>query len=265
LSTREALRQTFDQVALDYDEVRPSYPTTLIDDIIELSSLPVDGRILEVGCGTGIATRPFGERGYPMLSIDIGTELLNVARNNLRDHTNVEFRHAAFEDLGSTAGTFDLMIAATAFHWIDPESGYPAVADILNPGGSMAIFTGYHPEPLTGFFDEVQEIYQRVVPEWPDPRQGTPVAQRIAQKSSEIDRCKVFHPVTVKTYPWSRVYDTDRYLKLLNTFSGHRLLEGARRAELFDGIRNMIDSKYGGQVERPYLTTLYFARKGHQC
>ena len=68
MNARMSLRTIFDQAALDYDEVRPGYPEELIEDVISISAIPKDGRILEIGCGTGQATIPFAKRGYSINS-----------------------------------------------------------------------------------------------------------------------------------------------------------------------------------------------------
>ena len=64
INARTSLRTIFDQAALDYDDVRPGYPGELIEDVISISAIPKDGRILEIGCGAGQATIPFAKRGY---------------------------------------------------------------------------------------------------------------------------------------------------------------------------------------------------------
>jgi hypothetical protein len=74
-------------------------------------------------------------------------------------------------------------------------------------------------------------------------------------------RTGLFEKVLVKQYPWSKMFDKDQYLKLLNTFSGHRNLEEARRLELFTGIGALIESEFGGTIARPYLSVLYLAKK----
>src|SRR5689334_3964118 len=85
-STREGrmpdavpLHATFDTVATLYDEVRPGYPDVIIDAVIERSGLPAEGRILEIGCGTGQITRPFAQRGYPILALELGPSLAVLA------------------------------------------------------------------------------------------------------------------------------------------------------------------------------------------
>ena len=77
-------RTTFNKVARLYSEMRPSYPEALIEDVVSLSGIPPDGRILEVGCGPGQATVPFARRGYAMLCLDIGADLIAIAAEKCR-------------------------------------------------------------------------------------------------------------------------------------------------------------------------------------
>jgi len=83
-------REEFDRSARYYDEIRPGYPEELIEDIITLSEIPENGRIIEIGCGSGQATLPFAQRGYEMLCLDIGKNLLNTARNKLSKYKKVK-------------------------------------------------------------------------------------------------------------------------------------------------------------------------------
>jgi SAM-dependent methyltransferase len=116
-------RITFEEVAEIYDEVRPSYPEELIEDVLTLSGIPADGRILEIGCGPGNATLPFARRGYSILGIELGERLAALATNNCRAYPGVAIRNVAFEDWELEEKAFDLAIAADALHWIPPEVG----------------------------------------------------------------------------------------------------------------------------------------------
>ena len=80
---RALLRSTFNRDAVLYDGVRPGYPEELFDNIVALSGIPDGGRILEFGCGTGIATVPFARRGYKILCVELGEQFAAVARKNL--------------------------------------------------------------------------------------------------------------------------------------------------------------------------------------
>src|SRR5512135_2313694 len=133
-----ALRSVFNEDAAAYDAIRPDYSPQLIEDVISFSQIPASGRIVEVGCGTGQATLPFAQRGYPLLCVDIGEEMLKVARQKLKAFPQVAFWRGAFEDWPLEAGTFDLIISATAFHWVVREVGFPKAAAALKPGGTLA-------------------------------------------------------------------------------------------------------------------------------
>src|SRR5436309_1542968 len=72
---REPLRRTFDTAADLYDAARPSYPDELFEDVVELARLEPGARLLEIGCATGKATRPFLERGFPVVCVELGSRL----------------------------------------------------------------------------------------------------------------------------------------------------------------------------------------------
>jgi SAM-dependent methyltransferase len=256
-----ALGAIFDQVADDYDAIRPGYPGELIDDIVALAGLPANGTILEIGCGTGQATTPFARRGYHMTCLDIGPALIARAALKCQHYPNVQFRSSSFEEWPAQPATYDLVISATAFHWIPPEIGYPKAAQLLKRSGALAIFSNEHPTPFTDFFADVQEVYGRVVPAWKSPLLNAPIEARIAQTAARIDATRLFAPVIVKTYSWSRVYTAQEYVRLLNTYSDHRSLEDATRTELHQGIAAMIDTKYNGVITKPYLSVLYLAKQ----
>lgn len=257
----ETLRSSFDGAAGDYDAVRPGYPEALVEDVIALSGLPADARILEIGCGTGKATLPFARRGYRMLCLDIGPEMIALAQRNLSAYPGVHFIQTVFERWPTRVGKFDLVIAATAFHWIPADIGYTKAALALRPGGSLAIFSNWHPRPLSGFFEAVQPLYAQYAPELGDPRPQGSTEMDIQTGAAAVRATGLFKSVDIRTYPWSVTYSTAEYLRLLNTYSNHRTLDPAKRAPFYRAIAALIDGEFGGAVERPYLSVLYLAKK----
>jgi SAM-dependent methyltransferase len=256
-----ALREEFDRSARYYDEIRPGYPDELIRDIITLSGIPRNGKIIEIGCGSGQATLPFAQKGYEMLCLDIGKNLLNIAKHKLSKYKNVKFRNISFENWISENEKIDLLISATAFHWINPEIGFSKAAQILKNNGYIALFWNLHPTPYTGFFVDVQRAYQKVVPEWGNPREGPSTEEKIKNLRDRMDPFLLFEDFEVRRYPWEGHYSSIEYLKLLETYSDHISLEKNRKIELYEGIREIIDTNYNGAIVRPYLSVLYIAKK----
>jgi SAM-dependent methyltransferase len=255
------LRTTFNQAAADYNAIRPGYPASLFDDVVTLSEIPPGGQALEIGCGTGQATLPFAQRGYRIDCLDIGPDLLAIAAKNLRAYPNVHFEAASFEKWPVREGEYDLVYAATSFHWVPREIGYPKAALALKPGGALAVFSNLHPRPATGFYVDVQPFYRQYTPEMVDRSERPTTAVEIEAQAAYIRSTGLFSSVEVRTYPWSRTYSTAEYLQLLNTYSDHLALEEARRQRLYQAIAGLIDSHYDGRVERPYLTVLYLGKK----
>src|SRR3954453_7424631 len=120
---REPLRQTFESAAELYDAARPENPSELFDDVVALAGLEAGARLLEIGCATGKATRPFLERGFSVVGVGLGEQLAERARRNLAGFP-FTIEVSPFERWDGEAASFDLVYAATAWHWIDPKVRY---------------------------------------------------------------------------------------------------------------------------------------------
>jgi|SRR5215207_287570 len=253
---RNSLRTTFDTAVWLYDEVRPGYPENLFDGVVTLSGIQPAGRILEIGFGTGQATVPFARRGYHILCIELGENLAAVAHRNLEQYPQSEVRTGAFEEWPLQKG---------AFHWLDPDVAYPRVARSLRDGGSLALFWNVHvhSDASEGFFDAAQRIYEREAPEivGPDDYKGLPRPDEVHDRTDEIQNTGLFGRIATHYYRWDETYDAESYLLVLSTYSGHRSLSDDTRRRLFHGIADLIDDRFGGRIDKGYLTTLYVARK----
>lgn len=259
---RTLLRSTFNRDALLYDEARPGYPEELFDDIVGLSGIPDGGRILEFGCGTGIATVPFARRGYKILCVELGEQLAAVARRNLAPYADAEVHVSAFEDWPVEEGAFDLAFAATAFHWLEPELGYRKFAQALSPGGSLALFRHehVHSDTSAGFFEDVQVFYQEAgLAKDSDFRMPHP--HEIDDDAAQIEGSGLFGPVRARRYVWDIEYDAASYIRLLNTYSGHINLDDPRRERLFAGISSLIAAQPNGRISKGYMSILHVARR----
>jgi trans-aconitate methyltransferase len=133
-------RFAFDQIANLYKAARPDYPEALIDDVVSQADLKQDDKILEVGCGTGQATKSFAERSFSILAIDPGPEMLRGAREGLAGFSNVKFSETTFEAWPAKQGEFRLILAAQSWHWVSPEVRFVKAAEVLSPDGSLAVF-----------------------------------------------------------------------------------------------------------------------------
>jgi len=254
-------RATFNQVAELYARVRPTYPDQLFDDLVALSGIPAGGRVLEIGAGTGIATLPFAQRGYDVVAVELGADLAAVAAAKVAAFESVEVVVADFERWPLPAEPFDLVTSATAWHWVDPAVSYRKAAEALRRDGALAVF-GYH--HVAGgdqeFFEQAHECYLRFMPDTPpdfvliDAAECQPELEALAASG-------LFTEPEIRTYLTEETYSRSRYLDLLSTYSGHRVLDEQARTGLLDCIGSLIDRRFGGQVRKRYLADLIVSRK----
>jgi SAM-dependent methyltransferase len=257
----QARRASFDLAAELYDRARPGYPPQLLKDLAELGVITPGCRVLEIGCGTGQATVALAELGIQIVAVELGAEMARLARRKLARFGSVQVITAAFEDWRLPGEPFDLVFAATAFHWIDPSVRVRKSAEALRTGGALATVTTFH---VAGgsveFFAEVQGCYERFDPSTP-PGLRLPTAEQIVPDSAELDRCGQFGPAVFRRYERDLSYSAAEYRDLLLTYSGHRALAPPARNSLLDCITELVDSRYGGRVTKRYLTELRIARR----
>jgi SAM-dependent methyltransferase len=254
-------RLSFNKIAQAYDHYRPGYPAAMIDHIQRAAKLGPQSRLLEIGCGPGKATILFAQRGYDILCIEPGANLIDIAAENLHGFP-VSFIHCLFEDWQATPRAFDLVYSGQAFHWVPKEIGYEKAAAALKPGGCLALFWNRSPGRSDPLRRAIDAAYQRCAPELigeakQDPRE---LARSEMEQAAEIQASGHFQDVAVLRFPWSQRYTAEQYLGLISTHSDHIVLQKDRLDCLLDGIRKAIES-FGGELELHYSTVLYLAQK----
>lgn len=191
-STARRYGKVFDEIAAEYDRHRPAYPDELVDQACEVAGIGSGARVLEVGCGSGQLTRALLARGLHVTALEPGKNLIALARQNLEGAGDVEFVNAQFEDAPLPRGHFQAVFCASAFHWIDPQVSWLKVADVLVPGGTLALvqYCGLEEPRTKRDQDELLAAIKRVVPEvaatWPVYRDLDATLAGIEQRRGNV-------------------------------------------------------------------------------
>jgi SAM-dependent methyltransferase len=264
MSHDRRLRATFDRAAATYQRARPAYPDELYADLRTLTGIEPPANLLEVGCGTGKATLPLARTGFRITAVELGDALAAEARRNLAAFPGVSVITSSFEEWEPPPGAlFDLVYAATAWKWVDPEVGYAKAAALLPPGGHLAVWAADHafPAGFDPFFTEIQKVYDAIgegdgAP-WPPPlpeEQPDPAAAAFASSGH-------FEVVGTRRHVWAVRYTAEDYLALLGTFSGHIAMDPARREHLYQEVRRRLAARADGRLTRHWSAVLTVGRR----
>jgi SAM-dependent methyltransferase len=261
-SDRERLAATFNSAARLYHQARPEYPDRLFGELTRLARLGPGDRLLEVGCATGKATIPLARRGFRITCVEIGADLAAEARRNLEGFPQVSIVNEAFETWEPPQPGFDLVFAATAWHWIDPAIRYRKAWELLRGGGHLAFWSTAHAFPTGGdrFFRELQDVYDEIGESLPAGTQF-PAPAELPDERAEIAATGLFTDVAVRRFGWEIDYTADEYIRLLDTFSGHIAMAQWQRDRLYGEIRRRLAERPGGHLRRGWGAVLHVARR----
>ena len=108
------------------------------EQAIELMAVPLDARVLDVGCGSGWASRLLAEKAREgsVVGIDIADEMIKVARDESASFPNVEFQVASAEKLPFADGEFSHAFSMESlYYYTDMLQALQEIKRVLQPGG----------------------------------------------------------------------------------------------------------------------------------
>ncbi len=250
----DKLKWTFDEVPDLYEKARPLYPQDLFTELVKQTGIIRDSNIVEIGPGTGQATRSLAKTGAHITAIELGPRLAGVARNELADYKNVAVITGAFEDWQPISTDVDLVFAATAFHWIDPEVRFIKSHQLLKKHGYLAVVHTNHVSDMHGdaVYQASQPIYNKYYKghqkesSLPDPSSIRPLL---------MDQ-KLFEGVGFWTYPLEISYNAREYAELFATFSSTIALPELDRNEFLNDLERMVNSEFDGLVTKHFIMSM---------
>lgn len=244
--------RSFGSVAEAYDRYRPGYPDALYDDVLALAE---GERVLEVGAGTGRATVALLDRGADVVALEPDPAMAAILRDRLMGR-HVQVQQAAFEDFEAAPETFDLVVSAQAWHWVDSRRGPELAARLLRDAGTLALWWNRTGDREGAVWSAIDAAYAAHAPELAD----NDAIVRDQDRRYRAQPLPGFAAWAIRTYEWTASYSADDYVGLLATHSNHVLLPGDRRRRLTDAVHRAITDA-GGQIEHPYRTVLLTTRR----
>jgi len=223
---------SFGSIAEQYDRFRPPLPDAAIDDLLALGP----SEVLDVGCGTGKVAAALRAPGVHVLGIEADERMAALARSH-----GVPVEVAKFENWADRGRQFDLATSADAWHWLDPERGIAKAADVLWPGGTLALFWSFQT-----FDDDLNDalaaMYRKYAPDC-----TTHSYEPYQAQTEPFPAVPEFEPIRTRTYRWDEQITAADWTGLLGTFGDHLALRPERRIRVLEKVAGVLDD-FGGTV-----------------
>ena len=232
----------FEELVDDYDAARPTYPPSLYDALPDLS-----GAVLELGAGTGIATRELESRAGRLICTDLGPKMLGRLHER---SPSVPVVVAQAEALPFADNSFDVVCGAQMWHWVDTPRAAAEVNRVLRPGGALAVWWNEVDAEGVPWWDAQQDRLEAGNPRYSRGYRARDYGTELAPYFSAVEHW---------TTRWERVLDWPLYERWLRSKSYVQALDDveafitAERASLAQACPD-------GRIVEPFAVSLWIAR-----
>jgi trans-aconitate methyltransferase len=185
--------------------------------------------------------------------------MATVLRRRFADRPHVTVVESTFEQWQPPAGGVPLLYFALSWHWADEATRAHRAHDALAPGGALALLDHQHTFADRHLENAIHAVYEETAPQL---RTGSMSVSGtlITERSAELTDSGYFTGIETRIVSYDHLYPTQRYLRLLGTFSSHLAVAPARRRRLHERIGEVIDAA-GGVLVLRLVTTLVLARR----
>ena len=259
--TKANQNTSFDEIPEQYDKYRPTYPKDLISEIIQTSGVDLDSSILEIGAGTGHATKEFLERELSVLAVEPGANFCAFMEDKFSKFSKFNVINSTLESAKLSENSFDLIYAAQSIHWVREDLRYKLPWTLLKDGKYLATFGHAKGDLDSEIRAKIDSIYNKYNPTSFDGAEYSKLRDQNSKDSlNEIKNSGFYESVEQKQYNWKTSYSSEEYINLIDTYSENRTLEDNSKKLLYSEFKDLIVS-LGDKIEVPYITTLRLARK----
>ncbi|MBH8566641.1 class I SAM-dependent methyltransferase [Nostoc sp. CENA67] len=257
----EQRKNWYSPAAEAYNKTRPRYPQKLIDQVVEVAQLSSDSKILEVGCGPATATVSFAQLGCSMICLEPNPDFYQLAQQNCQPYSHVEIQNTSFEEWMLQPLKFDAVLAASSFHWISPEVGYPKAANALQENGYLILLWNKELQPSYEVYQRLSKVYQVHAPSVDRYEDRKTQENILKELGNLVIDSGLFKDLIFGQVISDVTYTVDEYLMLLNTYSPYIKLDPHSKKRLFAELKYLIEHSFGGSLQLSYISAFHIAQK----
>lgn len=257
-------KESFNNAAELYNEVRPSYPDELIDWIIEKANISPKDTLLEIAPGTGQCTKKFAERDFRIHAVELGDKLAEILLENMRNK-DVTVDVSSFEEWPPLKNVkYNLIYCATAWHWLDSNVKYQKTFDLLNKNGRLAIIWNNSLGNLENkIMEEAYKLlfsYHQDTPFSTKPKTEDEIKVQITETKTVLEDSGhyVLEDYYIKT--WSLKQAKEKLIKGFYTQSSYLSLCDEDKTDINEKL-NILFESLEDEVETFFKSVVYLCKK----
>lgn len=242
-----------------YHAIRPDYPDWVFATLVERCGLSNGTAVLEIGAGSGKATRRLLDLGArPLVAVEPDSRSAAFLRE-ARPDAELQLVIAPFEQVALDEAAFDLGVCATAFHWLDEPAALMKIARLLRPGGWWAVWWNVFGDDRPDPFHEATKVLLGTPRSPSGGTRGVPFALDTAARIEAMRRTGAFDQIELRSGMWSVELDPEQIAGLYATFSD--VNARADRQAVLAELERIAREDFHGRVMRNMTTILYTARR----
>jgi SAM-dependent methyltransferase len=250
-------RELYGQDPAGYERGRPDYPPEVYRILRDHCGLGQGSVVLEIGPGSGLATRHLLEAGAAVTAVEPSQAMATHLRLSMADEASLQVIATPFEEVALPEDCFDMVVAATSFHWVRPRA-HGRLTRLLRPGGRAAIWwTIWNDPDEPDEFDRAMELLLRE-PSGPSPvhsgsYQLDVEARRADLQLAGLEQARAHIIRTIVTLDALQMRD------LWATTAVVLRRDAQGRRAVLDSIKRLVEQSFDGAVTRTFVTAMYTA------
>lgn len=253
---RSAARRTYGADIAGYEEGRPDYPPRVYEVLRSRCGVGAGSRVLEIGPGSGLVTRHLVALGARVVAVEPDQGFAGYLSRTM---PQVRVVRASFEE-ADVGGAFDVVVAATSFHWLEQPAALRKLGGLLRPGGWAAIWWTVFSDPCRGD-PLLAEATALLGFEPGNQRAGTVFQLDVGARCEDLRRGAGLVDVAAELIAWDLAMGAGQVRALFDSMIAVRQLPGEQRKRVLDTVTGLVNDRFGGVCIRPHLTALYAGRK----
>jgi len=221
---RDYGQDVFAGTAKFYAKYRPKYPAALFKDIVQIFKLDGQGRMLDLGCGTGEMAIPLAKYFDLVLALDPDEQMLELAKSQAlaTKIRNISWQKGSSKELEQLSGPFKLVTMGQSFHWMDQELVLNQLYRLIKDGGVAVV--GTEPVKQRSDTEKKDKVVAELIKKYlgPERRAGKFIYQAPPKRYEELLPNSIFGNFAENYYVITKTRSIDQIIGHLYSMSWAR-------------------------------------------